>query len=154
MKQESILKIFKLLEEHKLDSVIDKTEKEIFSYIKIAINNNLIDVLKKNYKFFGHEVSVLFSELENVGEVIEIFSDLKFMFEDTLEELIKKLTKKQKKVMRFLYLDQLTENEIAKKLNVERQDINAIKNRAKKAMRANLTIDNEGVGKTPLCITI
>ena len=52
--------------------------------------------------------------------------------------------------MTLIYLEDLKEIEIANMLHVERQDINALKNRAKKAIKANLTLNTYGVDQTPL----
>ena len=147
MKQEAIIKIFELLKDHKLDNLIGKEDYEINAYLKRCIKNKLKDVIKTNYKFFNFEISTDLIELGLLSEDIYFFSKIRFV----LEELIEKLTQKQKRVMRMIYLSDLDEGEIADILDVKRQDINSLKNRAKKAIYANLTLNKLGACETPLC---
>lgn len=147
MKQEAIIKIFELLKDHKLDNLIGKEDYEINAYLKCCIRNKLKDVIKTKYKFFNFEISTDLIELELLSEDIYFFSKIRFV----LEELIEKLTQKQKRVMRMIYLSDLDEGEIADILDVKRQDINSLKNRAKKVIYANLTLNKLGACETPLC---
>lgn len=147
MKQEAMIKIFELLKKHKLDALIGKEDYEIIAFLKFCIKNKLKDVIKTNYRFFDFELSTDLIELEFSSEDIYYFSKVKFI----LEELIEKLTQKQKRVMRMIYLSDLDEREIADILDVKRQDVNSLKNRAKKAIYTDLTLNNKlGAWETPL----
>lgn len=150
--QESKIKIFNMLEKHKLDKFINKSNGEILSYIQRSIDNAVKDVLKKNYKFLGIETSVLFDE--NKLCIGEEFSDFRIILEESFERLTKNLTKKQKQVVRLLSLEDLSETQVAEMLDVRRQTINAIKKRAKKTLEVSLTQNINGAGKTPLCTAI
>lgn len=150
MEQEARIKIYELLENHKLDKVLDTSDEDISSYLKRAVDNRLRDFLRKDCKCSKHEYSLPVNELENLGGILVGITELKISLEEAFNEIIKILTKKQKEVMTLIYLEELKEEEIAKILHVKRQDINALKNRAKKAIKANLTLNTYGVDQTPL----
>ena len=146
MKQEAILKIFNLLKTHKLDNLLNEPEYKIKAYLKISITNRLKDVVRKNYKHFGYEISVDLSEVEYGSIDLDMMLNVNFI----LEELIKKLSKKQKEVMRLIYLLDLKESQVAEILGVGRANISSLKNKAKKAINANLALNTIGDCETPL----
>lgn len=138
MEQESRIKIYDLLINHKLDKLIDTSDCEISSYLKRAIDNKLKDEKKKERRYFNYEYAIPFDELENIGGILDGIFEFKIAVEEAFNEIIKVLTKKQKEVMKLIYLEGLKEKEIAEILNVKRQDVNSLKNRAKKAIIVNL----------------
>ncbi|MGL5634725.1 MAG: sigma-70 family RNA polymerase sigma factor [Sarcina sp.] len=139
MEQEARIKIYNLLMNHKLDKMLNSPDKDISSYLKTAIDNSLKDKKKKERNDLKDEYAIPFFELENKCITLKEIFEFENSFEDVFNEFIKVLTRKQKEVMKLIYLEGLKEKEIAAILNVQRQDINNLKNRAKKAIKANLT---------------
>ncbi len=94
-------------------------------YIAVSLRNKYLafskadTVLKKNNQFLDEFVSVEPDFLEE------------FIFREGLE----KLTPKQREIIVFKYLHNYTNNEIAKILNISRQAVNQIKNRAVETLR-------------------
>lgn len=146
MIQEGIFKLFKLLKNHKLDKLLGQSEKKLKAYLRTSIKNEFKDVIKADFKHFGFEITVDFSKEDFTFINLENLLSKAFI----LEELIKELSKKQKEVMRLVYLSGLKENEVANKLNVCRANVNSLKNKAKKAINANLALNIIGDCETPL----
>ncbi|MGL5802631.1 MAG: RNA polymerase sigma factor [Cetobacterium sp.] len=150
MEQEARIKIYNLLTNHKLDKVIDSSDEDIASYLKVAIDNSLRDKKRKESNTYKHEYTMPFNELENIADLLDEIFELKSSFEEAFNKVVKVLTKKQKEVMKLIYLEGLKEKEIAELLDMRRQTVNGLKNRAKKVIKANLTQKNSGAGQTPI----
>lgn len=146
MIQEGIIKLFKLLKNHKLDKLLSESEEKLRSYLKSCIKNKFKDAIKSNFKHFGFELTVDFSKEDFTFVNLDNLLSRDFI----LEELIKELSNKQKEVMRLVYLSGLEENEVANKLNVCRANVNSLKNKAKKTINANLALNIIGDCETPL----
>ena len=150
LEQEVRIKIYELLENHKLDKLLNTSDDDISSYLKRSIDNKLKDTLKRDFKWNKYEYAIPFNELENLEDILACFSGVKASLEEAFDEIVKVLTRKQKEVMKLIYLDGLEEKEIAQMLHVKRQDINALKNRAKKTIKANLTLNTYGTDQRPV----
>ena len=146
MRQEAILKVLKLLNGNVLHNKIDSSEDNLRAYIRMSVANALKDISKSTYKFFNYEISKEFKELESIERDLESCFSLKFI----LDDLINKLTEKQKEVMKLFYIDDFKASEIAEMKKSSITNINSIKRRAKEAIIANLTLNNIGASETPL----
>ena len=129
-----------------LHNKIDSSEDNLRAYIRMSVANALKDISKSTYKFFNYEISKEFKELESIERDLESCFSLKFI----LDDLINKLTEKQKEVMKLFYIDDFKASEIAEMKKSSITNINSIKRRAKEAIIANLTLNNIGASETPL----
>ena len=130
--------------------MLNTSDDDTSSYLKRSIDNKLKDTLKRDFKWNKYEYAIPFNELENLEDILACFSGVKASLEEAFDEIVKVLTRKQKEVMKLIYLDGLEEKEIAQMLHVKRQDINALKNRAKKTIKANLTLNTYGTDQRPV----
>ncbi|MCT4508247.1 MAG: hypothetical protein N4A48_05700 [Tepidibacter sp.] len=91
------------------------------------------------------KINLIVDENNNVEDIalFDEFQDLNDVFENKeLVKRIEKLTKKQKNIIYELYVNQITERELAKKLDTSFQNINKVKKTALKKLNKSLLNTN------------
>ncbi|MGH4120269.1 sigma-70 family RNA polymerase sigma factor [Clostridium sp.] len=108
----------------------NKASKEcvIVSYIATSIRHEYIRLSKKNYKITINEMELndniyLIQNNNNNGSMLFV------------NELLDKLPIKQKRLLRYLFVNEFTEAELALKFAVSRQYINKVKRKALSSLK-------------------
>lgn len=92
-------------------------------------------ILDKNIAIGETQVSYEYKQL-NLTTIDS--NNLTSLFEDKLlYKIISKLSDKQKEILYLLYIQELTETEIAQKLSITKQAVNKVKNQTLKKIREN-----------------
>lgn len=102
---------------------VETHEGEVVNYIAAMIRNKKIDLFRKHIK--NCEKEVLNDELLNLSSYTINFSQ-----KLEIQECLKKITERQKKVILLRYYHGFSDVEIAKILNVSRQAVNRMIRRA------------------------
>ena len=111
--------------EAKIRKYIDKERYRVPQYI--------IESIKK-----GEKERLYFSSLENLEIKDENDSNDKLEKKVLIEELLTCCTIQEKKVIRYLFFDGYTGEEVAKKLQISRQRVHIIKSKALEKIRNNI----------------
>ena len=111
--------------EAKIRKFIDKERYRVPQYI--------IESIKK-----GEKERLYFSSLENLEIKDENESNDKLEKKVLIEELLTCCTIQEKKVIRYLFFDGYTGEEVAKKLQISRQRVHIIKSKALEKIRNNI----------------
>ena len=111
--------------EAKIRKYIDKERYRVPQYI--------IESIKK-----GEKERLYFSSLENLEIKDENESNDKLEKKVLIEELLTCCTIQEKKVIRYLFFDGYTGEEVAKKLQISRQRVHIIKSKALEKIRNNI----------------
>jgi len=111
--------------EAKIRRFIDKERYRVPQYI--------IESIKK-----GEKERLYFSSLENLEIKDENESNDKLEKKVLIEELLRCCTIQEKKVIRYLFFDGYTGEEVAKKLQISRQRVHIIKSKALEKIRNNI----------------
>lgn len=112
-----------------------KKDEAIIGYVIKSIRNKYIYLSEKNTKILRTQ-----TELD-----LDICSDKYYIESDDLiliRSLLSKLSELQKRIIIQKYFYKCSDVEIAKNINVSRQAVNRIKNRALKNMRNELNLKN------------
>lgn len=109
-----------------------REDKYIISYVNTAIKNKYIELNKINKEILKREIEI---NLDIVGTVFEDHIENKLL----IQQALTKLTYLQKKVIIKKFITYKTDTEIAQELNISRQAVNRIKNRALNNLRKYLT---------------
>ena len=134
MVQEAFIKLWE-------NNIYSKSEQEIKNYLFILIRNSSLNLLRKRRKFFdganSHEAllaSINYKLLNETGEDILLYQEL---FEK-IQIAISNLTPQCKEVFMFSRFEELSNKEIAEKLNVSVKAVEANITRALKQLRHDL----------------
>ncbi|MBO3444971.1 sigma factor-like helix-turn-helix DNA-binding protein [Clostridium sp. CCUG 7971] len=116
LENELILSIIILLDEIQIKEEFLKEDKYVFSYIYKSIRNKYLKLNKRDYKIYIKEISSdNFLEYNGYN-----YMNSNIMFYD----IIKNLTDTEKNIIIKIYLDNLSEADIAREMNISRQAIN------------------------------
>lgn len=133
--QEAFIKLWE-------NNIYSKSEQEIKNYLFILIRNSSLNLLRKKRKFFdganSHEAllaSINYKLLNETGEDILLYQEL---FEK-IQTAISNLTPQCKEVFMFSRFEDLSNKEIAEKLNISVKAVEANITRALKSMREELS---------------
>ncbi|ELC8423300.1 MAG: sigma-70 family RNA polymerase sigma factor [Clostridium perfringens] len=113
----------------------DENEGCLVNYIYKAILNSRKDMyINKNIKrdFIENKYLSSVVEFEDNYFVKDIESNIE------IEDMLKCLTEKEKRVIKYKVLNDKSENEIAKILKISRKSVNKMKNRALKKLKENI----------------
>lgn len=122
---ELIITLIKLI--NSLDIKKFKFDGEIINYIKIAIKNKYLDIIRQNSKkneFLFYELDTDILDYNNSYE--ELISNIEY------ERILNTLNEKEKLIIDGLYNLQKKEVEIAQELGVSKQNIHNIKRKTLK----------------------
>lgn len=126
--QELTVFLLELLYKVDISRFEDKQGDGLKRYIAVCLGNKYIALSKEDCLFKSN--TQLFEDIASQTP--------DFLEEQALREAMDKLTEKQKEVMIFKYVHNYTNNEIAEILNISRQAVNQIKNRAVEILRGYL----------------
>lgn len=120
-----IISVINLVYNLNLEKFRYKSNSDLLKYINRSLENRAIDSYRK---FKGVKEKVQIYSLESLDYLIPYYDE--YDFNEIFESRLKGLTNKQQKVLYFKFVEGLEDKEVAQMLNVRRQSINAIKNRA------------------------
>ncbi|MBU3106163.1 RNA polymerase sigma factor [Clostridium gasigenes] len=125
-KQDLIIFLIKLINKIGVDNSNFLEDKIILGYISKSIKHEYIRLSKQYSKYSMKKIELnldLELQLEDDNLLIEVL------------DLLNVLTDKQKKVIKFIFIDCNNINEVATYMNISRQAVNQIKNRALNKLR-------------------
>lgn len=125
-----IISIINLAYNLNLEKFRCKSNNDLLKYINRAIDN-----YRKTRRI--NEKTQIYS-LENLDYLIPYYDE--YNLNEIFESRLKGLTNKQKSVLYFKFVEGFDDEEVAQMLNVKRQSINAIKNRAIKFLRNSIAL--------------
>mgnify|MGYP003371248249 FL=1 len=134
-KQDLIVSLINIVNKIPIDNPEFKNEGCLVNYIYKSILNSRKDMyINKNIKRYFIESQSLISmvELKDKSFVKYIESNIE------LEDMLKCLTKKEQMVIKYKFLNDKSEVEIAEIMGTSRQWINRIKNTALKKLKENI----------------
>ena len=126
---ELILFFIELLYSLELKNFAYDSSESLKKYIAVCIRNHYIALSVKNTKYTNSNCELY----ENSG-----FCTYPYDERVIVEQLFDFLSEKQKTVLIYRYIYGYSDCEIARKLNIKRQAVNRLKNRAFKVLRANI----------------
>lgn len=132
---ELIITLIKLI--NSLDIKKFKFDGEIINYIKIAIKNRYLDIIRQNSKkneFLFYELDTDISDYNNLYE--KLISDIEY------ERILNTLNSKERLIIDGLYNLQKKEVEIAQELGLSKQNIHNIKKKTLK--KISKFVEKEG----------
>lgn len=130
-KQDLILSLINIVNKIPMDNSGFKNEGCLVNYIYKALLNSRKDMyINKNIKRNVIENKYLSSVVE--------FKDNYFVEDIEIEDMLKYLTEKEKRVIKYKFINDNSEAEIAEILGITRQTVNKIKNNALRKLRANI----------------
>lgn len=119
--QELMLFLIELLHKIDIDKFAVDDSDGVKRYITVCITNKYIALSKEKHQTKTQNIS-----LEEAEKFLPFFADEYFEIGDDLQQL----SEKQKKVIIYKYILNYSDAEIAQFLNISRQAVNQIKNRA------------------------
>ncbi len=128
-KQDLIVFLIELINKIRIDNSNFSEDKVILGYISKSIKHEYIRLSKQYNKYSIKKIELnldLQLQVEDNNSLIEVL------------DLINVLTDKQKKVIKFIFIDCNNINEVATYMNISRQAVNQIKNRALNKLRMSL----------------
>lgn len=125
-KQELVLKLIEIKNDLRINKG-DKPEGRLVNYMNRIIRNEYIKLNKKNQKIRNLEIE--FDESYSESYNVDYLSEINF------NEIISVLQGKNREVMVDIFVNQISEVEIAEKLGMTRQGISNIKNRSLNKLR-------------------
>ncbi len=128
-KSELVLFFIELLYSIDLSRFKADCSNELKKYIAVCIRNRYIAIPKNEQKLKSYNVELF----ENTISITEDFEN-----KILVEQMLKLLTKKQRLVLIYRYKFGFSDREIANILNIKRQAVNQLKNRAFEILRTKL----------------
>ncbi|MBU3109837.1 sigma-70 family RNA polymerase sigma factor [Clostridium gasigenes] len=130
-KQDLIIFLIKLINKIGGDNSNFLEDKVILGYISKSIKHEYIRLSKQYSKYSIKKIELnldldLELELDDDNSLIEVL------------DLLNVLTDKQKEVIKFIFIDCNNINEVATYMNISRQAVNQIKNRALNKLRMSI----------------
>lgn len=108
-----------------------RNDSTIVAYLHISIKHKYINLSKKNCAIISNETEL---NTDILGENSYNYIDEKLF----IKEIVDKLSDFQKHIIKSIYINNIPESTLAKQMNVSRQAINRIKNRALNNLRKTL----------------
>lgn len=108
---------------------------------KIRKTNSIEQLVLDKGVTDGEDASIDVIQIESVNDVLDIddlikWVDLENFFEDKLlYEIVGKLSLKQKKILHAIFVKNMSEDELARKLGITKQAVNKAKNQALKKIK-------------------
>lgn len=134
-KQDLIVSLINIVNKIPIEYPQFENEGCLVNYIYKAILNSRKDMyINKNIKRYLSESQCLSSmvELKDKCFIEDVESNVVF------EDMLTYLTEKEKKVIKYKFLNNNSETEIAKILKISRKSVNKMKNRALKKLKENI----------------
>lgn len=129
IKSEIILSVLKAIKNMPIEDFKYKTDEAVKKYINITIINKVIDInknfSKKTKNEYNYEFDFSFFQSKDSDE---LDTDI------IIIDLIDKLSEKEKKIIKYKYIDGKSDVEIGRLFDYSRQYVNQTKNRALKKL--------------------
>ena len=109
-----------------------QNDDRIVGYINTCIKHNYINLSKKDNLITNNEVE-LNTDILGEDSSFNNFEDYFFIY-----ELLNNLPGFQKQIVKQIYIDNISESQLAKQLHISRQPVNRTKNRALNNLRTYL----------------
>lgn len=135
VKQDLILKLISILKDIDLSRFPADDSDSLTRYIAVCIKNEYIALSKKRSKEL---INVIKGEDFDVIELVFSRLDNDFISDIEVDDFLKVLSEKQRKVIVYKFVYMLSDVEIGEILNISRQAVNRLLNRGLKLLREDI----------------
>ena len=98
---------------------------QVVKYLTIALRNRYFELYRKSRKYNDHTIEIEEQELEEKGEVDNIYDDM--LINDALQRIRDKLKGKKKQIFELIFFKGYTDQQAASELNISRQYVHRVK---------------------------